>query len=187
MPVLKKKESETESIYPKSRKQWRTWLQKNHEKKDAVWLICYKKETGKPTLPWSDAVDEALCFGWIDSIRKSIDGAKYMQRFSKRKPKSTWSKINKQKIKQLTKEGLMTEAGLRTIETAKQNGYWSILDDVEELIIPADLEKAFKKKRGSKKYFMELSRSKKRLLLVGLVMAKTTASREKRISEIVGS
>lgn len=185
MPVLKKKESETGSIHPKSRKQWRTWLQKNHQKKDAVWMICYRKETGRPTLAWSDAVDEALCFGWIDSIRKSIDGEKFVQRFSKRKPKSTWSKINKQKIKRLTKEGLMTEAGLKIIETAKQNGYWSILDDVEELIIPADLEKAFKKKRGSKKYFMKLNRSTKRLLLLGLVMAKTAATRTKRISEIV--
>lgn len=185
MPVIKKNETETASFYPRSKKQWRTWLEKNHHRKDAVWLIGYKKETGIPTLAWSDAVDEALCFGWIDSIRKSLGDGKFIQRFSKRKAKSTWSKINKQKIKRLSKEGLMTEAGFNVIETAKQNGYWSILDDVEELIIPPDLEKAFKKKRGSKKYFTSLSRSKRRLLLSGLVMTKAAETRAKRILEIV--
>src|SRR5687768_8946652 len=98
------KEPEIESFSPTSRAQWRKWLQKNHDKKDAVWLICYKKDSDKPAIPWSDFVDEGLCFGWIDSIRKSIDDEKFMQRFSKRKPNSTWSKINKEKVKRLTKE-----------------------------------------------------------------------------------
>ena len=133
------KETSIESFTPGSRQQWRKWLQKNHNKTQSVWLILHRKESGIPTLDWSDAVDEALCFGWIDSIRKSVDEEKFMQRFSVRKPNSTWSKINKQKIKRLIKEGLMTEAGMQVIKVAKQNGSWSVLDDVEEHIIPKDL------------------------------------------------
>ncbi len=174
-----------ETFYPKSKKHWRQWLEKNHDKKDGVWIICYKKETGKPTIAWTDVVDEALCFGWIDSIRKSIDSEKFMQRLTKRKPKSTWSKINKAKVERLINEGLMTEAGLKAIDVAKKNGYWSILDEVEELIIPRDLEAAFKKRAGSKAHFQNLSRSARRILLVGLVMTKQKETRAKRIMEIV--
>lgn len=183
----KDKDTNIESFYPKSRQQWRKWLEKNHDKKDEVWLICYKKETGKPSVVWSDIVDEALCFGWIDSIRKSIDSEKYKQRMSKRKPKSTWSGINKAKVKRLIKEGLMTEAGLRAIDVAKKNGYWTILDEVEKLTVPEDLARAFKKKPGSKAHFDSLSRSAKRILLVGLVMAKSKETRMKRIADIVGA
>lgn len=179
------KETEVESIYPRNRVQWRKWLQKNHDKKNAVWIICYKKESNRPTVSWSDAVDEALCFGWIDSVRKSMDQERFIQRFSKRKPGSTWSKINKQKIVRLTKEGLMEEAGLKVIEIAKQNGSWSILDEVEELVIPKDLENAFKKKPGSKKHFLSLSRSTRRAMLLRLVLTKKTETRVKRIEEIV--
>lgn len=174
-----------EPIYLKSRRHWRKWLQKNHDKKDSVWLICYKKESNTPTIAWSDAVDEALCFGWIDSQRRSIDDEKFMQRFSRRKATSTWSKINKQKIQRLTKEGLMTEAGIKVIEAAKRNGSWSILDEVEELMIPNDLEIAFKKRSGSKKHFLTLSRSTRRALLLGLVLTKRPETRIKRIREIV--
>jgi uncharacterized protein YdeI (YjbR/CyaY-like superfamily) len=179
------KKDEIESTTPKSREQWRKWLQKNHEKKDSVWLIYYKKDTNKPTVTWSDAVDEALCFGWIDGLKKSIDEEKFMQRFTRRKANSTWSKINKQKVKRLIKEGLMTKAGLEAVKTAKQNGSWSKLDKVEELTIPKDLEAAFKKKHGSKKQFLSLGRSKRKLLLFGLVMTKQPATKAKRIREII--
>jgi uncharacterized protein YdeI (YjbR/CyaY-like superfamily) len=139
------KVTDVESIYPTGRRQWRKWLEKNHDKKDAIWVICYKKQAEKPTIAWSDAVDEALCFGWIDSQRNSLDDEKFIQRFSRRKPVSTWSKVNKEKIKRLTQEGLMSAAGLKAIEVAKQNGSWTLLDEVEELIIPKDLENALKR------------------------------------------
>lgn len=180
-------ENDIESFYPNSRQQWRKWLQKNHNKKHSVWVIHYKKESNIPTVTWSDAVDEALCFGWIDSQKKSIDNKKFMQRFSRRKPNSTWSKVNKQKIQRLIKEGHMTKAGFEIIETAKQNGSWSILDKVEELTIPKDLESAFKKSPHSKSYFLSLSRSKRRLLLLGLILAKRQETRVKRIREIIES
>ena len=137
-----------------------------------------------PTLSWSDAVDEALCFGWIDSKKVSIDKEKSHQFFSKRKPVSTWSKINKAKIERLIADGKMTKAGLESIEIAKHNGSWSILDDVEELIIPIELEKEFKKHKGSKDYFLSLSKSMKKMLLQWIVLAKQPETKQRRIGEI---
>lgn len=176
---------EIDSIYPTSRRQWRKWLEQNHNQKDSVWVICYKKKAGKPTVAWSDAVEEALCFGWIDSRRNSLDDDRFIQHFSKRRPNSTWSGINKQKVKRLTQEGLMTAAGLAVIEVAKRNGSWSILDEVEKLTIPHDLELAFRKKRGSRDNFLALSRSGKRAVLLALVMSKRPETRAKRIGEII--
>ncbi len=175
---------ETETYYPKSRQDWRKWLKKNHQKKQSIWLIYYKKQSTVPTLSYSDAVDEALCFGWIDSTKKTRDSESYIQFFCKRKPNSVWSKINKAKIDGLIKEGLMEAAGLESIERAKQNGSWSIMDDVEELIIPKDLSAAFKKHTGAKEYFESLSKSVKKQLLHWIVTAKRTETREKRIHEL---
>jgi uncharacterized protein YdeI (YjbR/CyaY-like superfamily) len=130
-------------------------------------------------------VDEALCFGWIDSKSKPLDEHKFMQFFSKRKEKSVWSKVNKEKIERLTKEGLMTNAGYEIIEKAKQNGSWNILDEVEALHIPEDLEGEFDKRPNAKLYFLSLSRSDKRNILQWLILAKRQETREKRITEIV--
>lgn len=177
-------EQKIESFYPENKKQWRKWLQQNHEKEKSVWLICYKMKAGMPTISWSEAVDEALCFGWIDSIRKSIDDDKFMQFFSKRKARSTWSKVNKEKVQKLIEDGSMSPAGLRSIETAKQNGSWIILDEVEELIIPKDLEKEFKSRKGSKEFFLSLSKSVRKSILQWVTMAKQEQTRQKRILEI---
>jgi len=179
--------TETEQFYPKTPKEWRSWLQKNHAKKDTVWVIFYKKSSGKPTLTWSEAVDEALCFGWIDSTKKTLNEEASIQFFSKRKAKGTWSKINKAKIARLTEEGLMMPAGLACIERAKENGSWTILDTVEELSIPEDLEKAFKSRPGSKTFFLSLSKSVRKMMLHRIVMAKREETREKRITEIADS
>jgi uncharacterized protein YdeI (YjbR/CyaY-like superfamily) len=172
------------SFCPANRQEWRQWLKKNHSKQQAVWLVHHKKKTGIATITWSEAVDEALCFGWIDSIRKTIDEEKFIQFFSKRKPTGTWSKINKEKIVQLIDAGLMTTAGLKTIATAKQNGSWTILDEVEEIIIPKDLVAAFKSNPGSKKYFQSISRSSKKAILQWLVLAKRPETRQNRINEV---
>ena len=178
---------EIEQFYPETKQQWRKWLEKNHSRKDAVWLMYYKKNAGKPTINWSEAVDEALCFGWIDSKAETIDTDRYRQYFCKRKPNSTWSKINKQKIKLLTSNGLMAQAGIDVITIAKQNGSWTILDEVEELIIPAELEKAFETFENSKDYFLSLSKSKKKGLLQWIALAKTDATRQKRIFELAAN
>ena len=167
-----------------SRKAWRTWLAKNHQSQSSVWVVCNTQKSNKPTVAWTELVDEALCFGWIDSTRKTIDETKFKQLFSKRKPRSTWSKINKDKIKKLTAEGLMTDAGLHAVKLAKQNGSWNILDEVEKLAIPADLEIAFTLYPGAKDYFMSLSKSIKKMMLQWIVLAKKPETRQNRINEI---
>lgn len=176
--------ADVETFCPSSKNDWRKWLQKNHSLKQSVWLIYYKKKTGVPSITWSEAVDEALCFGWIDSLAKPIDDEKYMQFFSRRKPSSVWSKINKDKVKRLIENGLMAAAGFTTIEIAKQNGSWIILDAVEAMIIPKDLAIAFKNKPGSKKFFLSLSKSVQKNILQWVVLAKLPETREKRIVEI---
>ncbi len=173
-----------ETFCPTSRQDWRQWLKENHDLKQSVWLVYYKKKSNISTVSYSDAVDEALCFGWIDSTLKSLDSERFMQFFCKRKPTSVWSKINKGKVQQLISNGLMTPAGLVSIEIAKQNGSWLILDDVEELKIPEDLAEEFKNKPGSKEYFLSLSNSIKKSILQWLVLAKRPETRRKRITEI---
>ena len=105
---------EVEIFYPKNKEEWRVWLENNHARLDNVWVVFYKKASRIPTISWSDSVDEALCFGWIDSKKIAIDAEKSHQFFSKRKPKSTWSKINKLKVERLIAEGLMTKAGFES-------------------------------------------------------------------------
>ena len=177
-------EKEIETISPKNRQEWRDWLQENHDKKQSVWLIYYKKKSNILTVTYSEAVDEALCFGWIDSKAKPLDEEKFMQFFSRRKAKSVWSRINKEKIERLINEGLMTCAGYHIIEIAKQNGSWTILDEAEALTIPKDLDEAFQNRPNAKNYFSSLSRSDKRNILQWLVLAKKQETRQKRISEI---
>src|SRR3989338_3413139 len=110
-------DQEVETYCPQSRTDWRKWLEKNYQSKQSVWLVYYTKKSNLPSISWSEAVDEALCFGWIDSTKKTIDDVSFMQFFSKRRPKSNWSKINKEKVQQLIENGRMTQAGLDSIET----------------------------------------------------------------------
>jgi uncharacterized protein YdeI (YjbR/CyaY-like superfamily) len=178
---------EIEVFYPANNQEWRQWLQENHDSKQAVWVVFYNKSAEKPTVKWSDTVDEALCFGWIDSKKVSIDSEKSHQFFSKRKAKSTWSKINKEKIQRLIDAGLMAKAGYESIEVARQNGSWTILDSVEELIIPEDLEQAFQLHDGSKDFFLSLSKTIKKMMLYWVISAKRPETRQNRITEIVES
>ena len=172
---------------PTDRKDWRKWLELNHKKEDAVWLIFYKKKSRKHNLSWSEAVDEALCFGWIDSTKRTIDSDKYKLYFSKRKAKSNWSTINKDKLKTLIDQGLMEEEGYKSIEVAKENGSWTILDEVEALVVPEDLKEELVNHKGAIAYFDSLSKSDKKILLYWVVSAKRSETRQKRILEIAES
>lgn len=178
------KKEEISTFYPSTQADWREWLQENHLSKQSVWLIYYKKKSKVPSISWSEAVDEALCFGWIDSTARPINDEMYMQFFTKRKATSVWSKINKDKVEKLINEGKMSEAGFASIEKAKQNGSWTILDSAEELFIPDDLEAAFQANEGSKDFFMSLSKSVRKAILQWLVLAKQQITRQKRINEI---
>ena len=176
---------EIESFCPTDQQEWRDWLANNHNKQQSVWLVLYKAKSGKLNLSWSDAVDEALCFGWIDSIRKPIDEEKFVQFFSKRKPNSNWSRINKQKIERLFAKGKMTAAGINSIEIAKENGSWTILDDIEDLVIPHDLETELASHSVANEFFQGLSKSIKKQILYWLASAKREETRNKRLQTII--
>lgn len=175
---------ESDIFYAKNQTEWRKWLTENHIAKQSVWLVLHDKSSTTTSVTYREAVDTALCFGWIDSKKIKIDAETAHQFFSKRKLVSTWSKINKEKVRQLIEKGLMTNAGLESIEKAKKNGSWTILDEVEELIIPEDLEMAFNKYPGAKEYFLRLSKSIRKMMLQSLVLAKRPETRQKRIEEI---
>ncbi len=176
---------DVETFYPKSPSDWHEWLRLNHASKPAVWVVFYSRASGKPSISWSEAVDEALCFGWIDSKKVKVDHESSLQYFCKRKAKGTWSKINKGKVDRLTKAGLMSEAGLAAVETARRNGSWTILDDVEALIIPEDLKARFQMNPGMEFFFDSLSRSDRKAMLHRIALSKLPVTREKRITEIV--
>ena len=175
---------EAEVFYPKSATEWRTWLEQQHLLKSSVWVAFYSKASQKPSLTWSEAVDIALCYGWIDSKKVKIDHETSHQFFSKRKAKSTWSKINKDKVSKLIEAGLMAKAGLDSIEIAKQNGSWTILDQVEELIMPQDFEDALNARPGAREFYDSLSKSVRKMMLAWLVFAKRPETRQNRIDEI---
>lgn len=172
-------------FYPHNAEEWRNWLEINHEKESSVWLVFYKKNSGNPSIKYGDAVDEALCFGWIDSKLNPVDDKKYYQFFTKRKPKSVWSKVNKEKVERLIANGKMEPAGLASIEIAKQNGSWTILDGAEALEIPSQLKEAFLENQKAETFFMSLSRSDKRNILQWLALAKKPETLQKRIGEII--
>lgn len=158
---------------------------KNHTRTESIWLIIYKKGAAKKSVSYPEAVEEALCFGWIDSRPNKIDADSYKIIFSPRKPKSVWSKVNKKKIEVLIEKGLMHEAGLSKIELAKKNGSWATLDNIEELIVPPELSKAFAKNKKAAKYFDAFPPSVKKQILWWISSAKQPETRQKRIVETV--
>ena len=176
-------DSKLREIHPKTRAGWRSWLHENHATCDGVWLIYYRASTGKRRLSWENAVREALCFGWIDSKVKPIDDARYKQIFTPRKPQSVWSNINKQYIAELVKAELMTDAGLRAVDVAKKNGAWSLLEPVDALIIPDDLESALRGSERAREAYKALSTSEKRAVLYSLYSAKREDTRAKRLAK----
>jgi len=173
------------SIHPQSRAEWRQWLAQNHERPEGVWLISFKKATGKPRFDYEEAVEEALCFGWIDSKGNKLDEERSMLWFAPRKAKTGWSKPNKIRIEKLIAAGLMTPAGLAKIETAKQDGSWNALDSIEALEIPPDLKKALAANKTARQYFDAFPPSVKRAILQWISSAKRPETRAKRIEETV--
>jgi uncharacterized protein YdeI (YjbR/CyaY-like superfamily) len=171
--------------YPPSRVEWRKWLEENHATSPGIWLIYFKKGINKPTLSYDDAVEEALSFGWIDSTVNKLDGERYLQLFTPRKPTSTWSRLNKQRVKKLIKNGSMTVAGLEKIEAAKKNGSWTILDDVEDLIVPPGLEEAFKKNKKARDNYNAFTDSVKKQVLWFVISAKRPETRQNRIDKVI--
>lgn len=171
--------------YPASRKHWRNWLQKNHEKQNHVWLLLYKKESAKPTITYAEVVEEALCFGWIDSKPNKRDEESYFLFIAPRKPKSVWSALNKTRIEKLLKENLIMPAGLQKIEAAKKDGSWNALDKVDAMEMPASLKKAFEKNKTALKNFEAFPPSVKKAIYQWMQSAKTEDTLFKRVTETV--
>lgn len=173
-----------QQFHPKNQKEWRNWLEENHVNQDSIWVVFYRKNSPKHNLGWSESVDEALCFGWIDSTKKTIDKERFIQYFSKRKAKSNWSRVNKEKVKTLIDQGLMRDAGHKSIEIAKEYGSWTFLDSVEALILPEDLAEEFSNFEGAQEFYDGLSNSAKKILLYWVISAKRKETRQKRVLEI---
>lgn len=171
------------TFYARDQKAWRKWLVKNHETKDSVWLIIYKKTSAIPSVYYPEAVDEALCFGWIDSLPNKRDDKSYFLFFSKRGLKSNWSRVNKLKIEKLYQENKMMPQGIKMVEYAKQNGTWDALNQVEELVIPDALALLLKKNPEAKKNFSKFPPSVKRGILEWILNAKQEATKLKRITQ----
>lgn len=172
------------TFHAESLKAWRKWLKENHTTETKVWLIIYHKDSNTPSVYYDEAVDEALCFGWIDSSINKRDAESYYQYFAKRNPKSNWSRVNKEKVERLLQEERMESAGLEMVEIAKQTNTWTALDNVENLIIPQDLDEAFNKLPPAHENFDKFPRSVKRGILEWLFNAKRPETRQKRIKEI---
>lgn len=174
-----------EQVEVTSRAQWRAWLKKHHTRTTGIWLVTYKKHVADKYLSFADLVQEALCFGWIDSLPRKLDADRTMHYLSPRKPKSMWSAVNKRHVEELVAKGLMTAAGLRKIEAAKADGSWDTLNAVDALEMPTDLKKALAKDKAAKKHFDAFPPSARKFILYWIGSAKTAATRTKRINEVV--
>lgn len=171
------------AVHPLSRTAWRGWLAVNHGRDAGVWLVSYKKDTRLARFDYDAAVEEALCFGWVDSKANKLDAARSMLWFAPRKPRTGWSRPNKLRVEKMIAAGAMTEAGLAKVRAAQADGSWSALDAVEALEIPADLVATFRRHAGSAREFEAFPRSAKRGILEWIAIAKKTETRAARVEE----
>lgn len=174
------------SVHPLSREEWRAWLREHCRDIEGVWLITYKKATSKPRISYDEAVEDALCFGWIDSVPRKLDEERSLLWFAPRKAKTGWSKLNKERVARLIAEGLVESPRLAKVTVAQQDGSWNALDAVESLEIPEDLESALRIYPSAWQNFAAFPRSAKRGILEWIHTAKRPETRAKRIAETAG-
>lgn len=177
--------TELPELYFERDVEWYDWLLSNHDESSGVFLIFYKLEMNIPTMRWEEAVKVALCFGWIDSTVKSLSNGKRRQYFCPRNPKSNWSALNKKYIIELEGKGLLHESGIKVIENAQQSGTWSAMDDVENGVIPKDLNQAFKANPVAFENYNSFAPSYRKSYLSWLHQAKREATRQSRIEKII--
>jgi uncharacterized protein YdeI (YjbR/CyaY-like superfamily) len=174
-------------VEPGGQAEWRTWLEAHGATSPGIWLAIGKKGNARTSLTYEQAVEEALCFGWIDSTVNRLDGDRFKQLFTPRKPNSTWSRSNKVRVERLIAEERMTPAGLAVIEIARANGSWNSLDDVEALVVPDDLEAALTAWPEAAERFAATADSQRKMVLYWISSAKRTETRERRIAKTVAS
>lgn len=175
----------TKQLYFADRDDWRAWLEQNHATEKEAWLVHYKKHSDKPGIPYEDAVEEALCFGWIDGLLRSIDGEKYTLRYSPRRIKSIWSEANIKRAESMIQQGRMTEAGRTKVNQAKESGEWHNATLREMLEIPPDLDKALETDKQARSNFKRLPPSRRKQLIWWVTSAKKEETRRRRINEVV--
>lgn len=175
--------SKVHEVFIQTRAEWRAWLERHHASATGVWLVFNKKTSGLPHVSYDESVEEALCFGWVDSKPGKVDETRSKLYFAPRKSKSGWARTNKERVERLIKDNLMHPAGLEKIEAAKRDGSWTLLDDVENLEIPHDLKQMLAKFPNAAENFAAFPRSARRGILEWIVQAKKAETRAKRVEE----
>lgn len=171
--------------HAETRPQWRSWLEANHNDARGVWLCSWRSGTDKPRCPYPEVVEEAICFGWIDSTTVVLDQDRGLQLVTRRKPRSTWTRLNRQRAADLEQAGLMTDAGRQAIETAKSNGWWTIFDPVEDLLEPDSLAAALDANAAARGAWNEFPPSARKGMLWWVISAAKEETRARRIARIV--
>jgi uncharacterized protein YdeI (YjbR/CyaY-like superfamily) len=171
--------------HAETRAQWRAWLESNHDSAPGVWLCSWKPATGKPACPYPEVVEEAICFGWIDSTVNTLDDDRGLQLITPRKPKGTWTRLNRQRVAEMEAAGLMTDAGRRAVEVARQNGWWTIYDPVEDLAEPHDLAAALDENAPARMAWDGFPPSARKAMLWWVISATKDDTRARRVETIV--
>lgn len=176
-------QDDAERLHFETTEQWRVWLEEHHTQPDGIWLVSWKSRTGRPSIPYEQAIEEALCFGWVDSTYHSVDDERGMLWWSPRRKGSLWARTNKARVARLEAEGRMTDAGRAAVEAARADGSWTILEPVEDLIVPADLAAALEARPGARERWESFPPTAKRAYLLWIVTAKRPQTRAVRVSE----
>ncbi len=173
-------------LYLKTPYEWREWLNNNHDKERELWLVFFKKDSGEPSIEYESAVEEALCFGWIDSIIKKIDDVKFARKFTPRKDNNNWSELNKKRVARLIEDKRMTEIGMAKIEKAKCNGHWDKQDRPNiQFNTPKIFQVALDRNRKAKENYEKLAPTYQKQYIGWIVVAKRQETKEKRIKESI--
>jgi uncharacterized protein YdeI (YjbR/CyaY-like superfamily) len=172
-------------FHPQTRKSWRAWLTQHHETTRGVWVASWRRETGRPVVPYPEMVEEALCFGWIDSMADTLDEQRRLQLYTPRKPRSTWTRLNRERVAQLEAQGRMVDAGRRAVEVARANGWWTIYDRVEDLREPDELAAALDAAPRARREWDAFPPSARKMMLWWVISAAKPETRAQRISAIV--
>ncbi|MFZ1275717.1 MAG: YdeI/OmpD-associated family protein [Candidatus Microthrix parvicella] len=171
--------------HAESRGQVRAWLERHHDTARGVWLCSWRTPTGRPRCPYPELVEEAICFGWIDSTAGTLDEERGLQMLTPRKPKSSWTRLNRQRVAEMEAAGLMTDAGRRAVQVARDNGWWSIYDQVEDLIEPDQLREALDANPSARLAWDGFPPSARKMMLWSVVSAAQDSTRRRRIATIV--
>ncbi len=184
---MAKGDDHIEILYDMDRAKWREWLEKNHEQTASVLLVLVKKGAKRKGITYVEAVEEALCFGWIDSRPNVLDEERFKIHMCPRRPRSTWSRSNKERVSRLIEQGLMTPAGMEKVEVAKRNGSWNIIEEVDSLKVPEDLERALLAHPPAKRNFESFIPSYRKQAIYWVLSAKRPETKAKRSEEIARS